>query len=263
MKSKIAFMLISMVIFLFGCAPIAQIATETPVPPTATATSTETATATATEAPTATATEASTYKVCPPETVDPSECPIDLTSDLLSGRYADWASDLKEPFPSNITPIPIPLQEQTNTLDGIKYITFYGLATYFGGADTTLAVQKGATSARLVLPSGQTYDVFPFYLQDPNTKQIVTLIGYVPINGPSVKLAPQMANQNARNFFTSVAVPGVAEGYQYPGTGNDDELTKIIFNADSSMPGRIKDAIANGNIAGLDKKSVLIVLLKK
>jgi hypothetical protein len=99
-KSKIAFVLISMIIFLFGCAPIAKTATETPVPPTATATSTATATETAT--PTATE-DSPTYNVCPPETTDPAECTIDVKKDLLSGNYAVWYAETQvKPFLSNL-----------------------------------------------------------------------------------------------------------------------------------------------------------------
>ena len=265
MKVKTTFALFCLAVFLFGCAPIAQTATETPVPPTATATSTETATATATatETATPTATEAPTYNVCQPETTDPAECPLDLNKNFLSGNYAEWASGQAKPFPPNVTPIPTPLFEAYKEGIGIKYIQLYGFGVYFGGADPSLAVQKGYTVARLVLPSGQAYDLSPFYLQDPNTKETVTIIGYCPINGPTAHrplgTIDKTIDKNIRNLIVSVAVPGIVEGYQFATTGIDDELAKIIFDADPSMPQRMKDFV-NGNISALNGKPVLIEL---
>jgi len=111
------------------------------------------------------------------------------------------------------------------------------------------------------LPSGTSYDVLPFYLPDPKTKETVTIIGVSSTNGQKTKFTPQQVNINIRNMFTNMAFPEIAEGYVYPPTGLNDELTKMVFGADPSMPERMNSFI-NGDISALDGKRVLLVLDK-
>ena len=157
----------------FSAIPTSSV---TPVPsPSLTSTPEPTTTATAT------ATETPIFKICPPETIDPSECPITL-DDLLNGRFADFASTLAKPFSPDVKPLPTPLAVGTVLETGIEKIIFYKIDIYLSGhPDPTLPVQKGATSARVVLPSGMGYDVLPFYLQDPRSKKTVTIIGISPL----------------------------------------------------------------------------------
>ena len=77
-----------------------------------------------------------------------------------------------------------------------------------------------------------------------------------------MKFTPEQVEQNGRDLFTSMAIPGIAEGYKDPNSGIEDELEKMVFDADPSMPQKIAD-FKSGNIASLNKQIVYIVLEKK
>ena len=235
-----------------------SISTATEVP-TATVVPTKTEVPTATIVPTAT--EVSTYKTCPPETSSPAECQITF-EDLSSEKFAIFASDLADPFPDNAKPIILPpattMVTATTTGNPIEFISF---ANSDGLLDSGLAIQIPKTCAQVKLPSGESWDVYPFYIQDPQSKKTITINGLFATNVPGMTFTTAQREQAVRDLMTNMqSIPGIAEGYILPITGTEDKLEKMIFNADPTMKQRTTD-FKRGTLTALDKKTVLIQFL--
>jgi hypothetical protein len=71
----------------------------------------------------------------------------------------------------------------------------------FGGSDSLLPVQKGATSARVALPSGNRWDILPVTIKDAESGKTADVIGIYPIEPPKGNLTIEQVEQNIREDF--------------------------------------------------------------
>jgi hypothetical protein len=264
MKVKTTFALFCLTVFLFGCAPIAQTATETPVPPTSTETAT--ATATATETATPTATEVPAYNICPPETSDPRGCTLSSPDDLLNpNKFLGFLRSLTKPFLANTEPLKTPIPTTTTNPSGEKLITFVDAFTYdHGGPDDKLAVRLLGTSAYLEMNiDGVTYGwfIYPMELQNPkdptNKDANRIVIGIAKVKAPGIPRPIDQIAQIAPGLIKQLPVLGFGVGEKDTADGEIDPLEKIQYQNDPEMDRAFEDFIS-GNLDALNGKVVIL-----
>ncbi len=262
MKVKTTFALFCLTVFLFGCAPIAQTATETPVLPTATTTSTETATATATatETATPTATEAPAYNICPPLDSDPRGCTLSSPDELLdpNSGFSEHLRSLRKPFSADTKKLSAILPTITSNPSSEKIITFVDASTYLSdsGSDSNLPIRLLGTSAYLEMNiNNVSYAWFNYNYElqnpdDPTNKDANIIIkGIYPVKGPNI--SPIIDNINnvdrmvkmAPDFIKARPVMGFAVGKKDIEGGNLDPLEELAYQKYPNMDQAFKDFI--------------------